>query len=257
MTTLPIQLPTRIHPMSAVRAPERSGLRLEAFFSRQATRGSVATRLILLGVTISALFAALGYVIFGAGDQHQFFRDIGPVTAFAALQTFAVGYLGILIARREHPDDGLQRWLNFWFLAGAGFLLLTIDSPLDLHGRAGHFIDARTTLAQDIGFHGSGDAILALYMLAGLTVAAVYWREMLRHPRVMAYLAVGGFFIAATIGIDGFAAHTSWMWVIEEGIELVGLAWIVGAFALRLETTLRARVHREPRNLEPAEAAAG
>lgn len=235
MTTLPIQLRSTSRPAGKIRYRRQHGVGLEAFFSREASRGLVAPRLMLAGAAITVTFAALGYVLFGAGNQHQFFRDIGPVTAFAVLMTFSVGYIGMLIAVREQPGTGPRRWLNFWFLAGAGFLLLTFDAPLDLHGRLGHFIDARATVAQDIGFHGSGDAILAVYMLTGLTVAAVYWREMLCHPRVMAYLFVGGLFIAGTIGIDGFAEHSSSMWVLEEGVELIGLAWIVGAFAIRLD----------------------
>jgi hypothetical protein len=189
----------------------------------------------VVGAVVTVVFAALGYAVFGPDGQHQLFRDIGPVTAFAALETLAIGYAGILIARREHPDPGARRWLNFWFLAGAGFLLLTLDAPLDLHGRLGHFLDARVTVAQDAGFHGTGDAILAVYMATGLTVAAVYWRELLRHPKVIAHLAIGSVFLVAAIRIDGFEAHTSQMWVLEEGVELMGLAWIVGAFALRLE----------------------
>jgi hypothetical protein len=246
MTTLPIQLRTTSRPAGKIRYPGQHSVGLEAFFGREASRGLVTLRLMLLGAAIAVAFAALGYALFGAGNQHQFFRDIGPVTAFAVLMTFAVGYIGMLIARREQPGAGPRRWLNFWFLSGAGFLLLTFDAPLDLHGRLGHFIDARATVAQDIGFHGSGDAILAVYMLTGMTVAAVYWREMLRHPRVMAHLFVGGLFIAGTIGIDGFAEHSSSMWVLEESVELIGLAWIVGAFAIRLEAAALREDRKQP-----------
>jgi hypothetical protein len=200
----------------------------------------------VVGILVTVVFAALGYAVFGPDGQHQFFRDIGPVTAFAALETLAIGYAGMLIARGEQPNRSAWRWLNFWFLAGAGFLLLTLDAPLDLHGRLGHFLDARLTVAQDIGFHGTGDAILALYMVTGLTVAAVYWRELLRHPKVIAHLAVGGAFLAAAIRIDGFEAHTSQMWVLEEGVELMGLSWIVGAFALRLNAATGRRQPSDP-----------
>lgn len=213
------------------------GARLEAFATTEAARGNVALRLMGLGTLLAAVSAGVGYVVFGPSGQHQLFRDIGPVTGFSALMTLAVAYIGVLIARRETPSGGARRWVNFWFLAGAGFLLLTFDAPLDLHGKLGGLIETQTTVARDFGFNATSDAVLAVYMLSGLTVAAVYWREMVRHPRVLAHLVVGGAFIAATVGIDGFAAHTSWMWVFEEWVELLGLAWIVGAFAVRLNET--------------------
>jgi hypothetical protein len=240
MTTLQIYRPLSLGDRDQSRHQEpRLGDRLEAFFAGAADRGNVALRLMLLGSLVTAVFAMLGYAVFGAGNQHQFFRDIGPVTALSTLETFSIGYIGLLIACRAQPGGGLGRWLNFWFLAGAGFLLLTFDSPLDLHGRAGHLIAGQTTVAEDIGFHGTGDAILALYMLAGLAVAAVYWREVFGDRLVLAHLIVGGLFIVASIGIDGFAPHSSWAWVVEELVELFGLAAIAGAFALRLNAARR------------------
>jgi hypothetical protein len=199
----------------------------------------------LLGSLVTAFFALLGYAVFGPGNQHQFFRDIGPVTALSTLQIFSIGYIGLLIAGRQRPGGGLSRWLNFWFLAGAGFLLLTFDSPLDLHGRAGHFIAGQTTVAEDLGFHATSDAILALYMGVGLTVAAVYWREILADRIVLAQLILGGLFIVASIGIDGFAPHSSWIWIAEEQVELLGLAAIVGAFAVRLNAVQQPEQARE------------
>jgi hypothetical protein len=212
--------------------------RVEGLITGEAAKGFVTARLVLIGSAIAALFVALGYVIFGPEHQHEFFRDIGPVTAFATLMTFSVGFAGLMIARREHPE-GLRRLLNFWFLAGAGFIVLSFDGPMDLHGRAGHLLDAHTRVAENLGFHGTGDAILAVYLLVGLAVAALYWRELLRFPLVLLHLAIGGAFIVGTIGIDGFGEHTSWMWVLEEEIEMIGLAFIAGAFAIRLNATNR------------------
>jgi hypothetical protein len=223
-------------------ATERLIDRLEAFFTREAARGMVTSRLLGLGTAVTAVFAALGYVLFGPGEQYEFFRDIGPVTALSVSMTFSIGFIGLLIARRETPE-GLRRWLNFWFLAGAGFILLSFDAPLDLHGHAGKFIATQTSIATDIGFNATSDAIIAVYLLVGLVVAAINWREMLRHPMVLAYIAIGGVFTAGTIGIDGFGEHSAWMWVLEEWVELLGLAWIVGAFALRLNAT-RPKVKR-------------
>lgn len=237
MTSIPFE---RAHPQrhdaSAGTEGPRLIDRLEAFFAREAARGAVPLRLTALGTAVTVFFAALGYAIFGAGEQYEFFRDIGPVTALSVSITFSVGFTGLLIARREQPE-GLGRWLNLWFLAGAGFLLLSFDAPMDLHGRAGKLLATQTSFFTDLGFNATSDAIIAVYLLVGLVVAGLNWRELLRHPMVMAYLFVGGVFTVGTIGIDGFGAHSAWMWVLEEWVELLGLAWIAGAFALRLNAT--------------------
>ena len=251
MTTLPLHHSSPRRP--AIPAVEHRHLidRLEAFFIREARRGKVPLRLMALGTVVTAAFAALGYAIFGEGNQHQFFRDIGPVTALSELMILSVGFIGLLIARRQHPT-GNARWLNFWFLAGAGFFLLTIDAPLDLHGRLGKLIATQTTIAEDIGFNATSDAILFVYLLTGLVISAVYWRELLRHPLVVMNLAIGGALVVTSMGIDSFAAHSSWMWVLEEWVELLGLAWIVGAFCIRLNRVPAAV--KQP-NRRPAEAA--
>ncbi len=240
MTSIPFEraLP-RSRTASTPTAQPRLIDRLEAFFAREAARGGVSLRLIALGTAVTVFFAALGYAIFGAGKQYEFFRDIGPVTALSTSITFSVGFTGLLIARREAPE-GIGRWLNFWFLAGAGFLLLTFDGPMDLHGRAGKLLATQTSFFTDLGFNATSDAIIAVYLLVGLVVAALNWREMLRHLLVMAYIFIGGIFTVGTIGIDGFGAHSAWMWVLEEWVEILGLAWIAGAFALRLNATGRA-----------------
>lgn len=236
MTTLPLHQATHRRP--ALQAIKHRHLldRLESFFVAEAQRGKVPLRLMAVGTAFTVVFAALGYAMFGADNQHQFFRDIGPVTGLSVAMTFSVSFVGLLIARRENPG-GNARWLNFWFLAGAGFLLLTFDAPLDLHGRLGKLLATQTTIAQDAGFNATSDAVLFVYLLAGMAVTAFHWRQLLRHPLVVANLAIGGVFIVASMGIDSFGAHTSTMWVVEEWLELLGLAWVVGAFAIRLNRT--------------------
>ena len=36
------------------------------------------------------------------------------------------------------------------------------------------------------------------------------------------------------------------MWVLEESVELIGLAWIVGAFAIRLEAAALREDRKQP-----------
>lgn len=225
-------------PTASIGGPRVAGA-IERVIAREAVRGDVAIRLIVLGAVVSAASAAFGYIVFGPGEQHQLFRDLGPVSFYVVAQTLLVGLVGLLIAAREVPAGGVRRLLNFWFLAGVGFMILSFDAPLDLHGRIGEFIGNRTTVAEEIGFHRTSDAVLAAYMVTGLGVAAVYYRELLRHPRSLLQFAAGAAFVAGTIVVDGFAAHGSWMWVFEETLEVFAAACFVGAFATRLQESVQ------------------
>lgn len=229
-----------IHARSAAALPGSRALNaIDRVVKREAIRGDVALRLMGLGGAVATVSAAFGYIVFGPGEQHQLFRDLGPLSFYVVAQTLLVGLLGLLIATHEVPSGGVRRLLNFWFLAGLGFLVLSFDAPLDLHGRTGGFIGNYTTVAEDIGFHRTSDAILAVYMVAGLGIAAVYHRELLRHPRSLVQFAAGAAFVAGSIAVDGFAAHGSWMWVFEETLEVFAAACFVGAFATRLQESLR------------------
>ncbi|MCC7363566.1 MAG: hypothetical protein IT303_04270 [Dehalococcoidia bacterium] len=225
---------TRPHASQLGVRGERPGDRLRRYATAEAARGNVAVRAALFGTAFSAVSALVGVAIFGFDGAHQLFRDIGPVTALSVVGILAVGYLGLLIAAAEAPAGGIRRLTNFWALAGAGFLVLSLDAPLDLHGRLGGAIQSQTALAQDLGFHQTSDAVLAVYMLAGLAVAAVYWREVLRYPVVLAHLIAGVFLMGGTVAIDGFGAHSSLTWVLEETVELWAIAAFVGGFAVRL-----------------------
>ena len=208
--------------------------RVRVFLTQEVSRGSVALHFAALGTGLSLVSALIGLAIWGPDGAHQLFRDFGPLTFLAAAGVLSIGLIGLMVARRE-GRDGLGKWLNFWFIAGAGFIFLAVDGPFDLHGHIGGWIQQQTTFFQDIGFHQTSDALLAVYMGVGLVVAAVYWREILRHPVVLAYLGVGVLLLGVTIGIDGFAPHTSLMWVIEETVEIWGVAALVGGFAKRLQ----------------------
>ncbi|MCK9520821.1 MAG: hypothetical protein M0R74_17630 [Dehalococcoidia bacterium] len=241
MTVLHYTRPMTAAPGNGVRQLSSFVQTLERGVTGEALRGNIAVRLWVLGGVVAAVSAGIGYIVFGPGEQHQLFRDLGPVSFFVVAQTLLVGLLGLLIAAHEAPASKVGRATNFWFLAGVGFLLLSFDAPLDLHGRLGEVIGNQTTIAEEIGFHRTSDAILAVYMVAGLAVATVYAGELLRHRRALLYFAAGAAFIGGTIVVDGFAAQGSWMWVFEETLEVFAAACFVGAFASRLQESIAAQ----------------
>lgn len=190
-------------------------------------------KLLLIATLLSLVSALIGLAIFGWGDQHQLFRDVGPIQLWSLLQTLTVAILGFLIARHSARYGDWRDFNNFWLLAGIGFLWLTIDAPLDLHGKIGGWLTDATGSDGALGFHRWSDLILFAYMVAGLLLAAIYWRDWLPFPELRVLFLAGAMLIGLTIVIDGFVDQTSTVWVIEETLKLYGGAFFVATFAKR------------------------
>jgi hypothetical protein len=214
--------------------------RLDEAAQRYTAIPNLTVRLLVAGALLSLVCATLGYVVLGEGDQHQLFREIGPVSLFSLLQTLAIAALGVLIARREKGT--ILDWhdlLNFWLLAGIGFVFLAIDELIDIHGQAGRWLEDLVTGKEPLGFHGGGDMILAVYLLVGLVVSLIYIRELAADREVLVKFFAGAFLIGLTVLIDGFVEQTSWVWVLEETLKLFAGSFLVGAFARRFQVAVK------------------
>lgn len=211
--------------------------------ARLADMPSLLPRLFLLAGIVSVGSAVIGYLVFGEGEQHQLFRDVGPVSLYSVAQTLLVAALGLLIALRESRHRDFRDLNNFWFLAGLGFLFLSIDGPLDLHGKVGGWVTDATGAEHPLGFHRVSDFIIALYMVAGLVVAAAHYREITAYPRVLQCFFTAAVFVATMVVIDGFAEQTPTVWVIEETIKLFAGVFFIAAFMERYRISLRGETH--------------
>jgi hypothetical protein len=207
--------------------------RLDRFAQRLIAVPNLLGKLLLAATVLSLVSALIGLAIFGWGDQHQLFRDVGPIQFWSLLQTLTVAILGLLIARRNSRYGDWRDANNFWLLAGIGFLWLTVDAPLDLHGKIGGVIADATGSDGTLGFHRWSDFILFAYMVGGLVLAAIYWRDWLPFPDLRVLFLTGAVLIGLTIIVDGFVDQTSTVWVIEETLKLYGGAFFVATFARR------------------------
>ena len=207
--------------------------RLERFADWLTAIPNLLIKLLLFATALSLVSALIGLAIFGWGDQHQLFRDVGPIQLWSLLQTLSVALLGFLIARRSAHYGDWRDLNNFWLLAGGGFLWLTVDAPLDLHGKIGGLLADITGSDGVLGFHRWSDFILFAYMVGGLILAAIYWRDWLPFPDLRVLFLTGAVLVGLTIIIDGFVDQTSTVWVIEETLKLYGGAFFVATFALR------------------------
>lgn len=180
---------------------------------------------------------AAGYLIFGSDGVHQPFRDLGPASFATSMITLACAGLGAVIARREAHGGYWRDVNNFWFLAAVGFLFLSIDAPLDIHGKIGLLIERQIGTPPAID-HWS-DFVLVFYMAGGLALIACHWRELMRCPRALACLAAGALISAAMLAVDGGTAQRPWHQVAEESLELVAAATLLVAFLERFRFSLR------------------
>lgn len=212
---------------------------LERFGQRMVGMQALIPTMLGLAAAVCLISALIGYVALGSGNQHQLFRDIGPISLYSVLQTLAVAALGWLITKRESRHRDWRDLNNFWFLAGLGFFFLSIDGPIDLHGRVGKIIADQTGIEHPFGFHRFSDFIIATYMVTGLIVAAVHYQELVAYPRVLQYFFTAAVFVAAMVAIDGFATQTSTVWVVEETIKLFAGVFFVAAFTERYRIALR------------------
>lgn len=210
---------------------------LGAWALRVAALRFLVGRLIAFDLVLSAALAGSGYLLFGPGQQHQLFRDLGPGSWLSVFHISFVGLLGVLIARRT--GGARQRWNNFWLLSGVGFLLLSLDAPFDLHGKIGSVVEQIGPFEHPLGFHRASDAVLGVYFLAGAAVVMLQYRQLLATPAAFLRFVLGGAFAVGTIAVDGFGPDGSWTSVFEETLELVAGAWLVGAYAARYREIAR------------------
>ncbi|MPZ24055.1 MAG: hypothetical protein GEU28_11050 [Dehalococcoidia bacterium] len=207
--------------------------RLQALADRLAAVKHLVWKLVLGGAMLSAASAAFGYLVLGSGQQHQLFRDAGPISLLSVLQTLTVAVLGLMISRREPRHGDWRDYNNFWFLAGVGFLVLSFDALTDLHGVVGGLLDAHTAIEPRFGFHRVSDAIIGLYMLLGMGVTLIHIRQLLANPDALGYFTVGAGLVLGMIIFDGFREQTSWNWVVEETLKVFAGSFFVGSFVAR------------------------
>ncbi len=188
-------------------------------------------KLLAISAVVVAFSVGIGRAAFGAGEEHQLFRDFGPVTFLSSAFLAVGGTMGVLAWRNTRASTGRAFHGDLWAAWGIGFILLAIEQPLDLHGRVGGLIAMATGVEHPLGFNATSDMMVAVYGLAGIAVTALLAKQLLEQPMAVARFALAvpavGFFIV----IDGFFGHSAFMWVFEESVELVAASFFVAGFA--------------------------
>jgi hypothetical protein len=208
-------------------------------------------KLIAISTVVVGLAAGAGRVMFGSGEEHQLFRDFGPVTLVSSTFLVLGGVMGLLSWRNSRQATGRPVYGDLWAAWGLGFIVLALMQPLDLHGRAGGLIAMVTGVEHPLGFNATSDAIIAVYGLAGIGITAVLAKQMVERPAAVARFAMAVPAVGLMIAIDGFLGHSAFMWVFEESVELVAASFFVAGFAQAYRQSLPAATAAEPIPFQP------
>jgi hypothetical protein len=216
------RLPGRIeHALSSIEPQVRELAR-----SRDLT-----LKLLAIGAVMVAFSVGIGRATFGAGEEHQLFRDFGPVTFLSSAFLAVGGTMGLLAWRNTRAGTGRPFYGDLWAAWGTGFIVLAVMQPLDLHGRAGGLIAMVTGVEHPLGFNATSDAIIAVYGLTGIAVTALLAKQMIEQPLATLRFAAAVPAVGLMIAVDGFLGHSAFMWVFEESVELVAASFFVAGFA--------------------------
>ncbi len=219
---------------------------------REIARTPVLTpKLLAISAVVVAMAAGAGRAAMGSGEEHQLFRDFGPVTFVSSAFLITGGVMGVLAWRNTRANTGRRFYGDLWAAWGIGFIVLAVMQPLDLHGRAGGLIAMATGVEHPLGFNATSDAIIAVYGLAGIGITALFAKQMLESPAAIARFAMTVPAVGLMITIDGFLGHSAFMWVFEESVELVAASFFVAGFAQAFRQSIPVAEAVEPIPFQP------
>jgi hypothetical protein len=221
-------------------ADERLEGRFEESFGRAEAGVARIARMPQLTIKLvagTAMFAALslGVSALIAPDMAEpvMFRDFGAVTLLSSALMLAAGVLGMAAWRKDRVRSGREFGADLWAVWGLAFAVLAFDATPNIHGHVGGALASMTGTEGPLGFHRWSDAMVGVYGLAGVAISLVLWRQVFEHPRAILRFAGAVPFAMMTVAVDGFASHGWTLTVLEEGAELMAIAFFVSGFAQR------------------------
>jgi hypothetical protein len=120
----------------------------------------------------------------------------------------------------------------FWAVYGTGMLYLAADEEFGLHERAGVALEHRGWAVSAL--HDTDGAVLAGIAACALAISAACYRELVRHPPVLAALLAGALLTALAFAVDDFGPGAGRWSLVEELAEWLAAGCLLAAAALRL-----------------------
>ena len=236
---------TRLSELSG--ADDRAAERFESTFTAFEARAASLARvpflsgvLVAAAAGVAAVSLGVSYLIAPDMKEPLMFRDFGAVTFYSSAMMLTAGVLGMAAWKRDRAASGREFGGDLWAMWGLAFAVLAFDATPNIHGHLGGMLASVTGTEGPLGFHRWSDALVGVYGLAGLAISAVLWRQVFQHPRAILRFAGAVPFAMLTVAVDGFASHGWTLTVLEEGAELMAIAFFVSGFAQRYRESGRA-----------------
>jgi membrane-associated phospholipid phosphatase len=177
----------------------------------------------------AALLAGIAY--YAATGNDGAFAEFGPLSTLKLAGAFAVAVLGISYFRRfwEQPDAEQMPGAGgtlFWPLAGVGLLWITLDDYLQIHERVADLLPDWSVLQ-------TGEVVFAGYLIAGITLARFFRRELVTSPPIATLVVAGLLFSGVMVVGDAIISGESPWASVEEGAHLAAVAAFLCAFIVK------------------------
>jgi hypothetical protein len=167
----------------------------------------VSSAKLVLRWSILANFAIILFAtirgLLKTGNPSRYFGEGRFTTGVSCLQLLIIAFLAFQTFRHRRAAARATRdagpWL--WFLIGAGFVFLSADDALQIHERLDGLIHKSLAMQQTGLTDRIDDAIIALYLIGGLSVLWLFRKEMALFRAMLPTLAAG---VAVAVGSIAF-----------------------------------------------------
>jgi len=171
------------------------------------------------------------------GDMMLRFHERQAITFLSALMlglTSLVNLIMYLLKKKIFP---LAKSNWFWLLASVGFLYLCMDEYFMAHEGMDEIVGA--LFAKDIKYLNLDNLVIAFFGLVALGICLYFRKEILRHRRILPFLAFGSLGLIGTVVLHSFEGVNIIFEVMEESFKIIGVSFFFSGFLTVMVSFIR------------------
>ena len=195
----------------------------------------VLALLLAINAVLIPVFAGAGWAL---GDQASFFREGAPGTIYSFVLLLAIA----VAARAVYLRDGA----SFWRLSAIVFAVFAVNEITQAGMFLSEWLSGSFGMEPASGFNDLDSVLLTLLFIGCGMVLASRAAVLLKYPRTLALLVVGGALGVASQALDSFVKPTVWEFVAEEAFKLNAEPFFVTAFLVALAAVLSRQGEERP-----------
>jgi hypothetical protein len=216
-------------------------------------------RMIAGALALNMAAVAAGGLYLATTGSLGAFAEMGPITTLKVAESLAAAALGVFIYRRFWRQPGAEARPGaagsfFWLIAGLGLGWLALDDYFQVHERVGAALLGNSVPV----LNHSDDAIVLGYGIIGLSLIAMFFREIMSSRPVVTLLVAGMFFGFVMLTVDFFVPERLFIAALEDPAHVTAVGFVLTAFAVKYrQVAAEARVQEArpvaaPRPAQPA-----